>query len=214
MPYNSLWLFQKGFAQTQISMLLMRRDNFKSHLVLGNYAKHVRTRDLCRNRVHTKNIQEKGYCELLVLLSMLFVHLFVHIRKYNPVNQVGVKPVYPGLPWQLTRGWIPPWWGQVSHPAVLWSLPLRDFLPGNEQRLGVTSMLGSPLSPPDLTWEVGDVKEKISRDVYVQMSRDMANTIRLYYRSWSWRKRPEWGNPGKKIGIPEGEVGSEVSHGV
>ena len=72
-----------------------------------------------------------------------------------------------------------------------------EFLAGNEKNLGVTSMLGSPLSPPDLTWEVGDVKEIFSRAVYVYTSRDVVNTIRLYYRSRSWKKEQEQGNPGK-----------------
>ena len=66
-----------------------------SHLVLGNYAEnHIRTWDLCRDRVDIKYVQEKGYCEILVSLCMLFVHLFVHTKECDRSTHIGVEPIF------------------------------------------------------------------------------------------------------------------------
>ena len=46
-----------------------------------------------RDYAHNKYVQEKGYYKLLVLLSMFFVHLFVHTRVYDNSAQVDVEPV-------------------------------------------------------------------------------------------------------------------------
>ena len=76
-------------------MLLIKRACFSSHLVLKIYVENcVRTRNIRINGVHTSYGQEKGYYELLSLLSMLFVHLFVHIRECDYSTQVGVEPVF------------------------------------------------------------------------------------------------------------------------
>ena len=44
---------------------------------------HVRTGNLRRKSVNAKYVQEKRYCELLVSLSMLFVHLFIQTRSFD-----------------------------------------------------------------------------------------------------------------------------------
>ena len=63
MPYKSLWIFLK--------VLLLKTARFLSHLVLGVYVE---------NPYILIMYNKKGYCELLVSLSMLFVHIFVHTR--------------------------------------------------------------------------------------------------------------------------------------
>ena len=58
--------------------------------------------NLWKNCVHTGDpyinlvpimYKEKGYCELLVSLSMLFVQLFVDTIECDCSNQFGVEPV-------------------------------------------------------------------------------------------------------------------------
>ena len=95
MPYKSLWIFFGGFAQTQNSILLLRRAHFLSHLVLRIYGGNiVRTKNMCVEVAHIYIfLHEKEYFKLLVLLSLLFVHLFVHIRACGCSTQVGVEPV-------------------------------------------------------------------------------------------------------------------------
>ena len=94
MPYKSLWLFYEFFHKTRNPILLLKRAPFFSHLVLGIYVgTWIRTENLSINPVNTKYVQGKGYCELLVSLSMLYVKLFVHIREYDRSTQVGVEPV-------------------------------------------------------------------------------------------------------------------------
>ena len=53
----------------------------------------VCTDNVRQHSVHTENVQEKGYFEILVFLTMLFVHPFVHTRGHECITQVDVKPV-------------------------------------------------------------------------------------------------------------------------
>ena len=54
------------------------------------------------NRVHTRNLlrtkyaQEKGYINLLVLLSILFVQFFIHTKKCGCITHVCVQYVIYG----------------------------------------------------------------------------------------------------------------------
>ena len=57
----------------------------------GNSVRHVGLR---RNRIDTKYVQEKGYCNILVLLYMLFVNIFIRTRECNRSTKVGVEPIY------------------------------------------------------------------------------------------------------------------------
>ena len=51
------------------------------HILLEIYVRNnVCTGNLHQKLVHIKYAQEKGYCELLVSLYMLFVHIFAHTR--------------------------------------------------------------------------------------------------------------------------------------
>ena len=95
MSYKIFWLFLKGFAQKEILVLLLGRAHFSRYLVLVmNVGNHVHTGNLRRNLVKTKIVQEKGYFELVVYLSILFVQIFVHTRECNLSNQVGVEHVF------------------------------------------------------------------------------------------------------------------------
>ena len=54
----------------------------------------VRNEGICINYVNTKYLQGKRKLRApLVLISMLFVHIFVHTKEYNRSTQVGVEPV-------------------------------------------------------------------------------------------------------------------------
>ena len=84
-PHKSLWIL-KYFASNSKSSLLLKRAHFLSHPVLGICANtRVRTSNLCRNCVHTKYgyVQEKEYCGFLVLLSVLFVLIFLHTTYFD-----------------------------------------------------------------------------------------------------------------------------------
>ena len=62
---------------------------------MGIYERNcMRTVGLRRIIIATKYVQEKGYRELLVLLSMLFVHLLIQTREYNFSIQVYVETVF------------------------------------------------------------------------------------------------------------------------
>ena len=52
--------------------------------------------------VHHIYVQEKLYCELLVLLSILFVHIFVHIRECDHSYQFHVEPLHNVSNFQTT----------------------------------------------------------------------------------------------------------------
>ena len=57
----------------------------------------MRTGNLGINRVNTKYVPEKGYDELLVLISMLFMHLFKYTGEYNNNTKVGLEPVFSDM---------------------------------------------------------------------------------------------------------------------
>ena len=86
--------FKNIFHKTPNPFLLFKRAYFSSHLVLGLYNRNrVRAGNLCRNRVHTKYVQEKWYCKLLVSLYMVFLHLFKHARERDHSTQVDIEPI-------------------------------------------------------------------------------------------------------------------------
>ena len=78
MRYKSLWLFLKVSTK---SSFWPKRDRLSSHIVPGiNVGNQFCTRNLRRNRVNTEYVQEKGSCELLVLLFMVLWN-FLYIPK-------------------------------------------------------------------------------------------------------------------------------------
>ena len=46
-----------------------------------------------RNVIHIKYVKEKKIFQVIILLCIIFVHLFIHKRECDFINQVGVKPV-------------------------------------------------------------------------------------------------------------------------
>ena len=81
MPYKILW--QKNvFHKTPNPVLLLIRDRFWSHLVMGIYARKSCTYwvSMIKPRTYQECTRKKVYCKLLVLISMLFVHPFIHTR--------------------------------------------------------------------------------------------------------------------------------------
>ena len=88
----------KDFAQNPIPILLPLNSVFfetpstgnilsETMYILGIYVETGYVLSMCQ--VCTRNI----YSELLILLSMLFMHHFVHTREYDYSNQVGVEPL-------------------------------------------------------------------------------------------------------------------------
>ena len=75
MPYKSLWPFYLDFSKKNPGLFL-ERDRFLEPPITGNLHKTVYTLSLRRNFLNKKYEQEKGYLELLVLVSMIFLHLF------------------------------------------------------------------------------------------------------------------------------------------
>ena len=84
MPCESLRLKKKVYHKTQNPFYFakeLKRACFLSHILLEIYVKMTYALGIYVETAYTLSIyKKKGYCELLVLLSMLFVKLFVHTR--------------------------------------------------------------------------------------------------------------------------------------
>ena len=71
-----------------------KRARFSSDIVLDIYVETVYVLRIYKETGYIQNMYKKKiYCELLVLLSMLFVQLFVHTRECDCSTLVGVETV-------------------------------------------------------------------------------------------------------------------------
>ena len=88
--------FLKGFAQNPTSNFIAQKSPFFDQSSTENIRrKPAYLLGICAETTLVPSIyKKKGYYELIVLLSMLSVHLFVHTRECESNAQVGVEPVY------------------------------------------------------------------------------------------------------------------------
>ena len=79
-------------------VLLLEKNHFLSQPVLGIYVKNpTGTGNSRRKSPCITYVKEKIYREILVSLSMLFVHLFVYTRECERSTEVGVEPDSSGF---------------------------------------------------------------------------------------------------------------------
>ena len=77
MPYKSLWILKKGFTQKSKSNFIDYQSSFLELHSTGNLRKEI----LYVLGIYVEIIyKKKGYCKLPVLLSKLFLQLFIHTR--------------------------------------------------------------------------------------------------------------------------------------
>ena len=76
-----LGYYSLGFEQNPKFNIIDQKSLFSSHPVLGIYVKkRVQIENLCRNCIHTRYLQKKRYCDLQILIYILFVRHFTHTR--------------------------------------------------------------------------------------------------------------------------------------
>ena len=79
----------KRFSPNPKSIFIAQKSLFLRHPVLRIYVEnHVRTGNLRIKSVNSKYVQEQIYCDILVFLSMLFVHPFIHTIECYCINQI------------------------------------------------------------------------------------------------------------------------------
>ena len=72
MSCKSLWLFLRFFTKPKIRFYFSKELIFEPLSTDDLCENCIRTESIRINCVHTKYVKEKGYCKMLVSLSMLF----------------------------------------------------------------------------------------------------------------------------------------------